>query len=58
MRAAPKVIVAKKRFLNWDPMKILAGEAINPQEIIQSTRKIQKTLAKREQLDTELGKLP
>ena len=58
MKAAPKVIVAKKRFLNWDPMKILSGESINPQEIIRSTRKIQKALAKREQLDTELSNLP
>ena len=40
VKAVPKVIVAKKRFLNWDPMKIFEGDSINPQEIIKSTRKI------------------
>ena len=33
--------VAKKRFLNWDPVKIMQGEEFNPHEIISTTRKIQ-----------------
>ena len=32
--------VAKKRFLNWDPVKIMQGEEFNPHEIISKTRKI------------------
>ena len=58
VKAVPKVIVAKKRFLNWDPMKVFNGDSIDPQEIIQSTRKIQTTLARGAQLQEELDQLP
>lgn len=40
MKKVPKVILAKKRFLNWDPMKIMEGDSIDPHDIIKSTRKI------------------
>ena len=48
----------KKRFLNWDPARLMEGEDFKPKEIIKSTRSIQDALQTKEQLTTTIRNLP